>query len=137
MFKGYMKDRIKKELESMGERAGKRIGETIANGADEKAARIGKKVGKKVASGVERIHDALEKESVSKKEQLGLGGKLGTGIGIIGKNLVEKRYGVLARLAGSNDLVSQGRTLGAKAEKLVKRAVKAKLEQITEKTKKK
>jgi hypothetical protein len=125
MLKNRAKDQVKKELESLGERAGKRIGEKISKNADKKAADIGRKLGKTFAEQVERVHDALEKETVTKEEQVGIGGKLGTGLGIIGKRLIEKRYGMLGRLMGAGNLVSEGRTVGAKAEKIVKRAVKA------------
>ncbi len=120
-----VKDQVKKEFESLGERAGKRIGEKISRNADKKAADIGRKLGKTFAEQAERVHDALDKETVTKEEQVGIGGKLGTGLGIIGKRLIEKRYGMLGRLMGAGDLVSEGRTVGAKAEKIVKRAVKA------------
>lgn len=124
MVKGPVKSHIKKELGAVGEKAGERIGQSLSRGADKKGGEIGKKVGEKVAEQVERFHDVLEEETVTKKEELGFGGKLGTGIGIIGKNLVEKKYGILGKFAGSGNLVSEGRTLGAKTEKVVKRAVK-------------
>ena len=124
MAKGPVKNHIKKELGTVGEKVGERIGQSLSTGADKRAGEIGKKVGEKVGVQVERFHDALEKEEVTKKEELGFGGKLGTGIGIIGKNLVEKKYGILGKFAGSGNLVSEGRTLGAKTEKVVKRAVK-------------
>jgi hypothetical protein len=128
--KDHVKDQVKKELESLGERAGKRIGEKISKNADAKAADIGRKLGKTFVEQVERAHDALDKETVTKEEQVGVGGKLGTGLGIIGKRLVEKRYGMLGRLMGTGDMVSEGRTIGAKAEKIVKRAVKAGVNRI-------
>jgi hypothetical protein len=124
MVKDPAKNHIKKELGSMGEKAGERIGQSLSKDADKRAAEIGKKVGEKMAEQVERFHDVLEKETVTKEEELGIGGKIGTGLGIIGKNLVEKRWGILGRFAGSGNLVSEGRTLGAKTEKIVKGAVK-------------
>jgi hypothetical protein len=124
MVKGPVKNEIKKELGDAGEKAGERIGHSLSKGADRRAAEIGRKVGEKVAEQVDRIHDALEKETVTKEEELGFGGKLGTGLGIIGKNLVKKKYGLLGKFAGGANLVSEGRTFGAKTEKVLKRAVK-------------
>ena len=68
---------------------------------------------------------------MTKEEQLGIGGKIGTGLGLIGKRLVEKRYGFLARFTGSKELVDEGRVFGAKAEKIVKRVVKKRLDRLT------
>ena len=86
---------------------------------------------------MERLHNRLEKETITKQEQLGIGGKLGTGLGLLGKNLAEKRYGILGKLAGSRNLVSEGRVLGAKAEKIVKRAVKTGIERLEKEADKK
>jgi hypothetical protein len=130
MVENYVKKRIKEQLETMGERTGKRIGQAVSKNADTKAGEVGRKLGKTVAEQVERLHDTLEKETVTKQEELGLGGKIGTGLGIIGKNLVEKRYGILGKLAGSGDLVSEGRTMGAKAQKIAKRAVRTGVERL-------
>ena len=68
---------------------------------------------------------------------IGVGGKLGTGLGLLGKNLMEKRYGIFGKLAGSRNLVSEGRVLGAKAEKIVKRAVKTGIERLEKEADKK
>ena len=124
MGKGPTKNHMKDELGSMGEKAGERIGRGLSRGADKKAAELGKKLGESVADQVERFHDALEKETVTQEEELGIGGKIGTGFGIIGKNLMEKKYGILGKFVGGGNLVSEGRTMGAKTEKMVKRAVK-------------
>ena len=125
-----LKNEAKEELESLGERVGNRIGDCFSKGADTKASEIGKKAGKILAQKAERLHDALDKENVTKQEELGIGGKIGIGVGIIGKHLVERRHGLLGRLMGSANLVSQGRTTGAKAEKIVKRSVKTGLARI-------
>ena len=135
MVKDPVKYHIKKELGSLGEKAGERIGQSLSKDADKRAAEIGKKVGEKMAVQVERFHDVLEKETVTKVEELGIGGKLGTGLGVIGKNLMKKRYGILGKFAGSGNLVSEGRTLGAKTEKIVKRAVKAGVRRLAGTTK--
>lgn len=125
-----MDKRIKKELETLGERTGERIGQAICRDGEGKAAHVGKRLGETVAEHMERVHERLEKETVTKQEQLGVGGKLGTALGVLGKNLVEKRYGILGRLAGGGNLVSDGRVLGAKAEKMVKRAVRTGVERL-------
>jgi hypothetical protein len=130
MLKNQLKKQVKKELEALGERVGDRIGKGVSKSTDEKAAQLGKKIGKTLGDQLERVHGALEKETVTKQEELGVGGKLGTGLGIIGKHLVEKRYGLLGSLMGTGDLVSDGRTMGAKAEKMVKRAVKTGIERV-------
>ncbi|MBN1842141.1 MAG: hypothetical protein JW883_07670 [Deltaproteobacteria bacterium] len=130
MLKNQLKDQLKKELEELGERVGDRIGKGLSKGTDKKAAQIGQNVGKTLGKQVERVHDAMEKVTVTKEEELGIGGKVGTGLGIIGKHLVEKRYGLLGRLMGSADIISDGRTTGAKAEKMVKSAVKTGLERL-------
>ncbi|NVM21212.1 MAG: hypothetical protein HWN68_05480 [Desulfobacterales bacterium] len=126
-----IKKQIKRELESLGERVGDRLGQTLSKDADKKGAQVGKKVGVALGKQVERLHDAISEETVTKEEQIGIGGKIGTGVGIIGKRLVEKRHGLLGKLMGSGDLVSEGRTLGAKAEKIVKRGVKAGINRIS------
>ena len=112
----------------------KPIGRSIPSGplkaADKKAMNIGRKAGTLVAKQVERLHKVMDKEDVTKQDQLGIGGKIGTGLGIIGKHLGEKRGGLLATMLGGKDLVSEGRVAGAKAEKMVKRAVKTGVERI-------
>ncbi len=130
MLKDQLKKQVKKELESLGERVGKSVHKGLSKSGDDKGARVGKKVGKAVGEQVERLHGTLEKETVTKQDELGIGGKIGTGIGIIGKHLVEKRYGLLGKLMGSTDLISNGRTMGAKTEKIVKRAVKKGVERV-------
>ena len=130
MPRDQVRKQVKKQLESLGERVGDRIARGVAKKADTKGAQIGKKVGKTVGDQLERLHDALEKETVTKQEELGVGGKVGTGLGIIGKRLVEKRYGLLGKLMGTGNMVCEGRTMGAKAEKIVKRAVKSGVEKI-------
>ncbi|MDY6953150.1 MAG: hypothetical protein SWE60_16710 [Thermodesulfobacteriota bacterium] len=124
MLKNQVKKEVKKELESMGERLGKRIGTALSGQAENKASELGKKAGKTMARQVERATRALENEEVTKEEQLGIGGKIGTGLGIMAKQAVERRYGLLGKIAGSEALISEGRATGAKAEKMLKRAVK-------------
>lgn len=123
MVRNHVKKQLKKEFESLGERAGTRVAQTLSKGATDKGGAMGKRLGKTLAEQVDRVSDAIERESVTKEEELGIGGKVGTAVGIIGKHLVEKRYGLLGRLMGSADLVSDGRSTGAKAEKMVKRAI--------------
>jgi hypothetical protein len=125
-----MKKQLKKEFESLGERAGTRVAETLSKSASHKGGDIGKRLGKTLGQQVDRVSDALEKETVTREEELGIGGKVGTAVGIIGKHLVEKRYGLLGKLMGSTDLVSDGRTTGAKAEKMVKRAIKTGVQRV-------
>ncbi|MDY6952698.1 MAG: hypothetical protein SWE60_14400 [Thermodesulfobacteriota bacterium] len=124
MVKNQVKKEVKKELESLGERLGQRIGGAVSSKAHNKGSELGKKAGKTVARQVERVADVLENEEVTKEEQLGIGGKIGTGLGVMAKHALEKRYGFLGRLMGSEALISEGRTTGAKAEKILKRAVK-------------
>ena len=126
MASKYVKDKIAGEFESVGGRLGNRIGQTVSQNAGTKGGEIGKKLGKSVCKKLEYASNALEKETVTKEEQLGIGGKIGTGLGILGKRLLEKRYGSsFADINDSSDLTSQGRVMGAKTEKMMKRAVKA------------
>jgi len=124
MLKNQVKNGVKNELESLGERVGQRIGQAVSKSADNKGSELGKKAGKTMAKQVERVAEALHKEEVTKEEQLGIGGKIGTGLGVMAKNVVERRYGFLGKIMGSESLISEGRTTGAKAEKIIKRAVK-------------
>jgi hypothetical protein len=124
MFKNEIKKEVRKELESLGERLGDRIGHAVSKKGGNKGSEIGKKAGKSLARQVERLADLVDKEKVTREEELGIGGKVGTGLGIIAKHAIEKRYGLLAKVMGSRDLVSEGRATGAKAEKVLKRAVK-------------
>lgn len=130
MLKKQVKEQVKKELESLVERVGDGIDKRILKTADKKGAQLGKKLGKALGEQVERVHEAIDKETLTKEQELGIGGKIGTGLGVIGKHLIEKRYGLLGRLMGTGDLVSDGRTMGAKAEKIVKRAVKTGIERV-------
>ena len=130
MVRNHLKNQLKKEFESLGERAGTRVAQTLSKSASDKGGNIGKRLGKTLGQQVDRVSDALERESVTREEELGIGGKLGTAVGIIGKHLIEKRYGVLGKLMGSADLVSDGRTTGAKAEKMVKRAIKTGVQRV-------
>lgn len=130
MLKSHVRKQVKKELESLGERVGNRIAQGVAKRPDSKGGEIGRKAGKAVGDQIERLHDAIDNETVTKQEELGIGGKLGTGLGIIGKHIVEKRYSLLGRLMGSGNMVSEGRTMGAKAEKIFKRAVRSGVERI-------
>jgi len=124
MLKNQVKKEVKKELESLGERVGQRIGTAVSSKAHNKGSELGKKAGKTMARQVERVADVLGKEEVTKEEQLGFGGKIGTGLGIMAKHAVERRYGLLGKIVGSESLISEGRTTGAKVEKIIKRAVK-------------
>ena len=130
MVRNHIKNRVKKEFESLGERAGTRLAQTLSKSASDKGGDIGKKLGKTLGEQVDRVSDRLARETVTREEELGIGGKIGTAVGIVGKHLVEKRYGVLGRLMGSADLVSDGRTTGAKAEKMVKRAIKSGIQRV-------
>jgi hypothetical protein len=130
MVRNHLKKQVKKELESLGQRAGTRVAHTLSKNGGDKGGDIGKKLGKTIGEQVDRVSDALDRESVTRDEELGIGGKIGTAAGIIGKHLVEKRYGVLGKLMGSADLVSDGRTTGAKAEKIVKRAIKSGIKRV-------
>jgi len=130
MVRNHIKKQLKKEFESLGERAGSRVAETVSKSASDKGGAMGKRLGKTLAEQVDRVSNAIERESVTKEEELGLGGKVGTAVGIMGKHLIEKRYGLLGKLMGSADLVSDGRTTGAKAEKMVKRAIKTGVERV-------
>jgi hypothetical protein len=130
MVRNHLKKQVKKELESLGERAGTRVAHTLSKNASDKGGDIGKKLGKTLGEQVDRVSDALDRETVTREEELGIGGKIGTAVGIIGKHLVEKRYGVLGKLMGTADLVSDGRTTGAKAQKMVKRAIKSGVQRV-------
>ena len=130
MVRNHLKKQLKKEFESLGERAGTRVGQTLSKNASDKGGNIGKRLGKTLGQQVDRASDAIERESVIREEELGIGGKVGTAVGILGKHLVEKRYGLLGKLMGSTDLVSDGRTTGAKAEKMVKRAIKTGVQRV-------
>jgi len=124
MLKNQVKKEVKKELETLGERVGQRIGRVVSSNTQNKGSELGKKAGKTMARQVERVADVLGKEEVTKEEQLGIGGKIGTGLGMMAKHAVEKRYGLLGKIMGSEAMISEGRTTGAKAEKILKRAVK-------------
>jgi len=130
MVRNHMKKQLKKEFESLGERAGTRVAQTLSKTASDKGGDIGKRLGKTLGEQVDRVSDALERETVTREEELGIGGKVGTAVGIIGKRLIEKRYGVLGKLMGTADLVTDGRTTGAKAEKMVKRAIKTGVQRV-------
>ncbi|MBW2318373.1 MAG: hypothetical protein JRD47_08505 [Deltaproteobacteria bacterium] len=126
MASKYVKDKIKGEFESVGERLGDRVGQVVSPNAGTKGGEIGKKLGKSICGQLERASNALEKEDVTKEEQLGVGGKIGTGLGVIGRRLLEKRYGSsCGDMIDSADIATQGRIIGTKTEKMMKRAVKA------------
>jgi len=124
------KKQLKDKLESTGESVGDRLGQGMLKNGDKKAAQIGMKVGRAVGEQVEWLRDAIDKETVTKEEELGIGGKIGTGLGIIGKRLVDKGSGLMGRLVGTGDPVSEGRIMGAKTEKILKKAVKSGVERI-------
>ena len=119
--------------EALEKKADNRTAQEVSNIAEGKAEEIGRKIGKALGEKVDRAQRALEKEIVTKEEQLGIGAKIGTGLGIVGKRLAEKRWSFLGNLIGSGDLVAEGRTIGAKAEKMMKRAVKRGIEKTATK----
>jgi len=133
MLKNQVKEEAKKELESLGERLGERIGRVVSN--KPRGSQLGKKAGKTMARQVERVADALDREEVTKEDELGIGGKIGTGLGVVAKHVVDRRYGLLGKVMGSQGLISEGRTAGAKAEKMIKRAVKDGVRRVARKTK--
>ncbi len=119
--------------EALEKKVDNRTAQEVSNSAEGKAEEIGRKIGKALGEQVDRAQRALEKEIVTKEEQLGIGAKIGTGLGIVGKRLAEKRWSFLGNLIGSGDLVAEGRTIGAKAEKMMKRAVKRGIEKTATK----
>lgn len=131
-----MKDKVEKELGVLGQRLGKRVGEALSIEAAKKGSDIGKKAGEAAAQKLEDLAGALHKEHVTKQDELGIGGKIGIGMGIVAKRVVEKR-GRLPGETGGDHLITQGRTTGAKAEKLVKRSMKRGLARLMGKNQKK
>ena len=131
-----MKKQIDKELESLGRRLGKRVGGALSSQGGKKGSEIGKEAGEAAAQKLEHLAGALHKERVTKQDELGIGGKIGTGMGIVAKHVVKKRSGFLGE-AGGNHLITQGRTTGAKAEKLVKRSIKRGLARLVGRKQKK
>jgi len=123
----------RQDLEAMEKKVDNRTAQEVSNSAEGKAEEFARKIGKALGEQVDRAQRALEKEIVTKEEQMGIGAKIGTGLGIVGKRLAEKRWSFLANLIGSRDLVVEGRTVGAKAEKIVKRAVKRGIEKTATK----
>lgn len=119
--------------EALEKKLDNRIDQEVSNSAEGKAEEFGRKIGKALGEQVDRAQRALEKELVTKEEQLGIGAKIGTGLGIVGKRLAEKRLSFLGNLIGSRDLIAEGRTIGAKAEKIVKRAMKRGIEKTAPK----
>jgi hypothetical protein len=132
MLKDQVKEELKKELESWAERLGERVGGAVSTKACDRSSRLGKRAGTAMARQVERFAEVLDKEEVTVEEQLGIGGKIGTGLGVIAKHAVERRYGILGKVMGSKGLIAEGRTTGAKAEKIVKRVVKNRLRRVAE-----
>ncbi len=131
MSNNDLKKRLTLNLESLGERLGRHVSKVLSKDDDKRAATLGRSAGQKLGRQVERLHELFDKENVTKEEQLGIGGKIGTGLGIIGKELLEKRPGALGDPAGPDDLVSQGRTVGAKAEKILKKTLKKGINRIS------
>jgi len=127
---------VEKELESLGRRLGKRVGGALSSQGGKKGSEMGKKAGEAAAKKLEHLAGALHKERVTKQDELGIGGKIGTGMGIVAKHVVEKRGGFLGE-AGGDHLITQGRTTGAKAEKLVKRSIKRGLARLVGRKQKK
>lgn len=125
-----MTKNVKDTFEDLGKQAGKCLDGYISNKAENKVEEFGKTIGKSVGEQVVRAQRSLEEEKVTKEEQLGIGGKIGTGIGVVGKLLVEKKIGLFCRLPGVDDLIANSRATGAKVEKIVKRAVKEKLDKL-------
>jgi len=117
------KDRFRMEFERLGEGLGHRLGRRFSGQGSQKGGQVGKKLGGTLGGQLGRFSDTLEKETVNPEDQVGVGGKIGTGIGIVGKQFVERRAGSsqYARMAASADLASEGREMGAKVEKIVKR----------------
>ena len=60
-----LKDQIKKQLLSMGERAG----QSLLKSAENKGAAIGERIQNVLGEQVEKVHDALEKETVTDKNR--------------------------------------------------------------------
>jgi hypothetical protein len=127
---GIMGKPTRHDLEGFEKKVDDHISREFSNSAEAKAEEVVKKIGKVLGEQVDRAHRAIEKEVVTKEEQLGIGAKIGMGLGIVGKRLAEKPSSFLAKLIGSGDLVAGGRTIGAKAEKIVKRAVKEGIEKV-------
>ena len=118
-------DRFKSEFERLGEGFGQRLGRRFSVDGAKKSGRIGKKLGGKLGGQMGRFSAALEEETVSEEEKLGVGGKIGTGVGVLGKQALERqqtssRY---AAMAASVDLASEGRNFGAKVEKMTKKKI--------------
>jgi hypothetical protein len=118
-----VKKEVHKELESLGQRVGKRVGSGFSSQGGRKGSEMGKKAGEAGAEKLEQRADALHKERVTKQDELGIGGRIGIGMGIVAKHVVEKHGGFLGETRGDH-LITQGRTTGAKADKLVKRSIK-------------
>lgn len=103
------------------------VGGTLSKNTDQKGSKMGKKIAKTIAKQAEKVQEIFAKETVTKEEQLGIGGTIGTALGLVRKHLAERRSGVLM---DAENFVSGGRITGAKAEKIVKRALKKGLEKI-------
>jgi len=131
-----VKKKVHKELESLGQRVGKRVGGALSSQGGKKGSEMGKKAGETAAEKLEHLAGALHKESVTKQDELGIGGKIGIGMGIVAKHVVKKHSGFLGETSGDH-LITQGRTTGAKAEKLVKRSIKRGLARLVGRKQKK
>jgi hypothetical protein len=131
-----VKKEVHKELESLGQRVGKRVGGALSSQGGQKGSEMGKKAGEAAAERLEQLAGALHKEHVTKQDELGIGGKIGIGMGIVAKHVVEKRGGFLREASGDH-LIIQGRTTGAKAEKLLKRSIKRGLARLVGRNEKK
>lgn len=103
------------------------VGGTLSKNTDQKGSKMGKKIAKTIAKQAEKVQEIFAKETVTKEEQLGIGGTIGTALGLVRKHLAERRSGVLM---DAENFVSGGRITGAKAEKIVKRALKKGIEKI-------
>jgi len=132
-------DRFKAEFGRLGRGLGRRLGRGFSPEGSEKAARAGEKLGGTFGGGLGKLNDALEKEQVTTTDQLGVGGKIGTGIGVAGKQFMERRASTspYAQAAASADLASEGRKLGAKMEKILKRKVESGIKGVRERIRKK
>jgi hypothetical protein len=127
---------VDKELESLGRRLGKRVGGALSREGGKKGSEIGERAGEAAAQKLEQLAGALDKERVTKQDELGIGGKIGIGMGIVAKHVVEKHGRFLGEASGDH-LITQGRTTGAKAEKLVKRSIKRGLARLVGRKEKK
>lgn len=125
-------DRFKSEFERIGEGIGKRLGRGFSAQGAQKGARVGKKLGCRLGGQLGRFSDRLESEPVGAEDELGVGGKIGSGVGALGKQFLKHRgkSSRYAAMASAADLPSGGRKLGAKVEKMTKRSVSSGINRV-------